>query len=75
MSEARGEHSDTGQHGSERPRGQPTGQPAGNGADQTERDDAVIEAIRFLQAFDPAGRHNLVAFDPHSGRPVDGRCF
>ena len=36
---------------------------------------AAGDAIRFLQAFDPSGWHNMVAFDPHSGRPVDGRTF
>ena len=33
------------------------------------------DAIRFLQAFDGRGRHNLIAFDPMIGPPIDGKTF
>ena len=36
---------------------------------------AAGDAIRFLQGFDVSGWHNMVAFDPASGRPSDGRSF
>lgn len=38
-------------------------------------DDKTAESIAFLKSLDPDGWHNLVAFDPQTEKPKQGRTF